>query len=617
MSAARQGGTDALAGARSYRPIRDYALLGDCHGAALVASDGSVDWCCLRRFDAEPVLWRLLDSAQGGFFEIAPMQAIASTRGYVEDTNILRTIFTCAEGRVSVTDFMPVGRAAYAPGDDFVTLQAPGWLIRIVECLEGRCEVRVRFGPASTEFAAAGQPYRVFVQDGADAGEMSVDEVVVLGACECRRFVLAPASAAVDSPAGCADRLLAITREFWQGWCACCVYAGPYPDAVRRSALVLKALTYAPTGAIVAAATTSLPEEPGGVRNWDYRYSWLRDASLVLQALATLGYGGEADRYCEFLRACCVQTLPRLRALYPIDRHSQVEERCLDHVAGYAGARPVRVGNGAHGQWQLDIYGEVADWALVYRARGAPLDETLARLLRETADHVAATWNRPDQGIWEMRGEPRHYVHGKALAWVALDRALKLLGPNARWERSREQVLSSILENGVSASGHLVQAFGTCKPDAALLPLILLDLPIDRQLMAATVKAVEARLRQGDYVYRYRVDDGLPAGEGAFLICSFWLVDALLATDRAPEARSLFERLLVKANDVGLYAEEIEPRSGAFLGNLPQAFTHLALINSALHFHLHDTGGVEALAGTHADRTLRARALQKQVSGLS
>lgn len=599
-------------GQRAYVPLRDYAFLGDCHGAALVAGDGSMDWCCLGRFDAEPAVWRLLDAAQGGFFHVAAVEPLDSARAYLPDTNILRTVHTYARGKLSVIDFMPVDHAAHAPEDDYVTLNAPGWMVRIIECLEGNCAVQVRLDLPTAAFAGPAEAYRLFSDMAPPEGLQVFDELVQLRAGERRRLVLAPASAAGAAPATVADDLLVATRRFWTGWCGRCAYGGPYPQEVRRSALALKALTYAPTGAIVAAATTSLPEEPGGVRNWDYRFSWLRDSSLVLQALAALGYRGEAERYCEFLRSCCVRTLPDLQVLYGIDSRASLEERRLEHVAGYDGARPVRIGNDAHEQRQLDVYGELADWAHVYQAIGRPVDEALARLLREIADRVASYWRLPDQGIWEMRGEPRHHVHGKAMAWVALDRALRLLGPNAEWERARREVMSSIREHGIDPSaGHLVQAYGSSEPDAALLLVALLDLPIDRTVHASTVSAVETRLRKGSYVHRYLTADGLPGGEGAFLICSFWLVDALLVTDRPGEARALFEQLLAKANDLGLYAEEIDPGTDAFLGNFPQAFTHLALINSAIHLHLYDNGGAAALAGTHADRTLRAQSLQR------
>jgi GH15 family glucan-1,4-alpha-glucosidase len=602
---------------RGYLPIRAYALIGDCYGAALVGSDGSVDWCCLGRFDSEPVLWRLLDAGKGASFEIRPIQGSAAERAYLPDTNIMRTVFSAPEGRLTVTDFMPVGRAPDTGAQDYVTLNAPGWLIRIVEGLEGRSAVHVRYSRASVPFdgtvpmdargsSKAEEPF-LYTSGGPSAGSPEYDEVVDIAAGERRVFVLAPAPAAEYDPPRHGERLLAITHAFWQEWCGRCRYRGPYGEAVRRSALVLKALSFAPSGAIVAAPTTSLPEEPGGVRNWDYRCSWLRDSAFVLQALAALGYSGEARRYCEYLRLCCVQTLPDLQVLYGIRGETELAERTLDHLDGYDGSRPVRVGNGAYRQKQLDIYGELADWALIYTSLGEPIDATLEAMIRSLADYVAAHWHEPDQGIWEMRGEPRHHVHGKAMAWVALDRALRLLGANSRWETARAEVLDAITAHGIHPqAGHFVQAFDERDVDAALLLLPLLNLPVDSDILARTVAAVDERLRTGDYVHRYLTPDGLPGGEGAFLICSFWLVDALLVLGRAEEARALFERLLAKANDVGLYAEEIDPASGMFLGNHPQGFTHLALINSAVHLQLYEKGGAAALAGTHADRARRA-----------
>jgi GH15 family glucan-1,4-alpha-glucosidase len=598
-----------------YQAIRDYALVGDCHGSALIGRDGSVDWCCLGRFDASPVLWRLLDSEKGSSFHICPVRTCAVERGYEPDTNILRTVFTAQDGQVRVTDFMPVMRRAGVASDDYVTVDAPGWLVRVVEGLRGRTAVDVRFRQSTLDFdpdaarlegsgGAAGPV--VFHAGGPAAGAGELHMRIPVAAGERHVFVLAPASAAEQRPDGQAGKLLQATREFWRGWCGRCRYRGAHDDAVRRSALVLKALSFAPTGAIVAAPTTSLPEEPGGSRNWDYRFSWLRDSSFVLHALAALGFTGEARGYCEFLRLCCTKTLPSLQVLYGIRGETSLAERELPHLDGYQGARPVRVGNDAVHQKQLDIHGELADWAYLYHALGEPIDPTLEQLLRCTADHVTAHWHEPDQGIWEMRGAPRHHVHGKAMAWVALDRAVRLLGPDRAWEQARDAIAHDLSTRGVDArSGHFIQAFDYDDLDAALLLLPLLGLPVDQGVLARTVAAVEARLRVGDTVLRYLTDDGLPGGEGAFLICSFWLVDALLCVGRADEARALFERLLLKANDVGLYAEEIEPAGGAFLGNFPQAFTHLALINSAVHLQLYEAGGLPALAGTHADRVRR------------
>jgi GH15 family glucan-1,4-alpha-glucosidase len=602
---------------RDYLPIRDYALIGDCHGAALVGRDGSVDWWCRERFDAGPALWRLLDNGKAPRFEIAPEGGGEARRAYLPDTNILRTEWSTREGRFAVTDFLPVGCAPDAAADDYVTLSAPGWLVRIVEGLEGRPTVRVRLRPPTVPFDGAGaalmteedapEPCVLYSEGGAPQGVASVDERLEIGFGERRAFVLAPVSAAAAGPAGEAGRLMEITRAFWEEWCARCRYEGPYGGMVRRSALTLKLLTFAPTGAIVAAPTTSLPEEPGGVRNWDYRFSWLRDSVFILQALAALGYIGEARRYCEFLRLCCVQTLPGLQIMYGVRGETELPERTLDHLNGYGGSRPVRIGNAAYDQRQADIYGELADWTLIYHALGGPLDDTLEEMLRGAADHVAACWREPDQGIWEMRGEPRQHVHGKLMAWVALDRAIRLLGPNDLWEAEREAVLQAVLEQGVDPErGCLTQAFGYAEPDAALLVVPQLGAPLSPDLLTRTVEAVEERLREGDYVLRYRTPDGIPGGEGAFLICSFWLVDALLMLGRADEAKALFERLLAKSNDLGLYAEESVPADGAFLGNFPQGFTHLALVNSAIHLQLYEQGGLGALAGTHADRAKRA-----------
>lgn len=607
-----------------YRPIRDYALIGDCHGAALIAADGSVDWCCLGRFDAEPVLWRVLDARKSAVFTICPVEDAAAERAYLPDTNILRTVFTSSDGRFSVTDFMPVGRKPGAAAKDYVSLNAPGWLVRIIEGMEGRSALRVRYRQAAVAFGRSGHldarldrdmpaEYVLYMDCGPANGISSVEALIELGPGERRIFVLAPISAAAFAPAHQAERLLGITRAFWEEWCARCCYHGPYDKAVRRSALALKAMSYAPSGAIVAAPTTSLPEEPGGVRNWDYRYSWLRDSSFVLHALAALGYSGEARRFCEFLSLCCIKTLPGLQILYGIDGETEVAERELHHLDGYDGARPVRVGNGAYRQRQMDIYGELADWAMIYHELGGPIDATLEAMIRGAADYVVEHWREPDQGIWEMRGEPRHHVHGKAMAWVALDRALRLLGPNPVWQKARADVLQAILAHGIDPEGgHFVQAFDMHDLDAALLLIPFLGMPIDVSVLTRTVTAVEERLRAGDYVHRYLTSDGLPGAEGAFLICSFWLVDAFLVLDRADEARALFERLVAKANDIGLYAEEIDPVSNGFLGNFPQAFTHLAMVNSAVHLQLYDSGGVAALAGTHADRARRAMALTDQ-----
>lgn len=614
--------------AHPYQPIRDYALVGDCHGAALIAHDGSIDWCCLGRFDAEPVLWRLLDAQRGAFFQVAPVETARVSRAYVRGTNILRTTFATMDGHVSLTDFMPVGRASEAEADDFVTLNAPGWLVRIVEGVQGTVQLRARFVPAAIKFdgeapqGATGSrrsdPTALLFCDGGLGTDDALDEIFAVNAGERRVFVLAPAAHQHRAPATHAERLREITETFWREWLGRCRYDGPYNESVHRSILALKLLTYAPTGAIVAAPTTSLPEEPGGVRNWDYRCSWLRDSAFVLHALAALGYHREARDFCEFQRLCCLRTLPSLQILYGIGGETELPERNLEHLDGYLQSRPVRVGNAAYQQRQMDIYGEILDWALVYWELGGATDETQQAMIGGIADHVMAHWQEPDQGLWEMRGEPRHHVFSKLMAWVALDRAIRMLGGKPHWMAARDAILEAVLDQGVDREGgHLVQAFGYPAMDASLLLVPLLEIPIERSVLVRTVQAVERELREGDYVRRYRTADGLPGGEGAFLICSFWLVDALLFVGRDADAQTLFERLLDKRNAQGLYAEEIDPETGAFLGNFPQAFTHLALVNSAIHLQLHERGGAAALAGTHADRARRtAESLQAaRVSG--
>jgi len=599
-------------------PIADYALIGDCHGSALVSSRGSIDWCCLRRFDADPVFFQLLDAGAGGFWDIDLADVQEVSRAYLPRTNVLRTQFRTSSGTAAVTDFMPVGRSRGASVHDYVSLNAPGWLVRRFEGIEGRVALSTRFRPRGAGFALEPlhlrpERNRLVCPSGLSLwheGEGEPDEqgAVVrfdLSAGETRTAVLTRVEPLYD-PCPQGEKLLQTTLAFWQEWAEYNRYRGPYETAVTRSALALKLLTYAPTGAMVAAPTTSLPEEIGGERNWDYRFCWLRDASFALYALSVLGYSGEASRFVEFLTRRCFREGSALHIMYSLDGEPFLPERLLEHLAGYAGSRPVRVGNGAAVQKQLDIFGEVLDWAHLQVELGGRLGPDARSFLRTAADHVARVWEEPDQGLWEARSGPQDFVHGKAMAWVALDRAGRLLGDKPDWRAAREAIMAALLSQGCGGSPPaLRQAFGVDETDAALLQLPLLGLPLDMELMSATVRRVERELASGDFVYRYRGEDGLQGEEGAFFITSFWLVDALLVTGRAGEARGLFERLLAHGNDVGLYAEEIDPRSGAFLGNFPQAFTHLALISSATLLHLHEIAGPKGLRGTHADRARR------------
>ncbi|MDX6752244.1 glycoside hydrolase family 15 protein [Geminicoccaceae bacterium 1502E] len=519
---------------------------------------------------------------------------------------------------MALTDLMPVGRREGAAAHDYVGLVAPNWLVRRVEGVEGNVPLEVTWRPApgfaSREAVLRAKEASVEADDAPGLfaalawkveGRLARAEIS-LGAGEQACLVLAANALPGHSPLERAGEMERVTHAFWQEWTAYDRYRGPWREMVARSALALKLLTYAPSGALVAAATTSLPETPGGARNWDYRFSWLRDSSFVLYALAALGYGGEARSYVRYLERCIRGSLPDVRIMYGIEAENRLDERVLNHLDGYAGSRPVRTGNGAWAQRQLDVYGQVLDLACLYEILGGKLDRQTRRLLEALAEAALREWRIPDHGIWEMRGPPRHHVHGKLMIWVAMDRAARLLG-RRDFAAAREEILEVLREQGVTGpDGPLVQALGGSEPDAATLLAPMLGVPLSRATLAATVELVERRLRHGDFVYRYLGEDGLEGEEGAFLICSFWLVDALLCAGRSGEARTLFERLLAQANDVGLYAEEIDPASGAFLGNFPQAFTHLALIGAAVNLELHAGGGAGAVEGSYADRAKRA-----------
>lgn len=603
------------AGADAYPPIRDYALIGDCHGAALVSRHGSIDWCCLGRFDADPIFCRILDARNGGFLSIRPVEEYQVQRGYLEGTNILRTVFSTRTGKVALTDFMPVGREPNASVHDYVSLRAPQWLARVVEGIEGEAEVRLAYRP-NVDFARrparlAQEPWGARSEGGplltadfplAVSGE-TAEGTVRLRAGERRHAVVSKREMPGVPLHERLQELYEITRAFWEEWIAYCRYKGAYADPVRRSALALKLLTYAPSGAIVAAPTTSLPEEIGGERNWDYRYCWLRDATFTLYALAALGYSGEARRFAEYVQHSCKATHPQVQIMYGIEGETELTERTLDHLEGYRGSRPVRTGNGASCQQQLDVYGEILDWSLLYKTLGGRFKPGTKKFWEGLCQFISEHWNMPGHGLWEMRGPRRHHVFGKIMSWVAVDRTIRLLGETPERARLRETILDSIREHGIDpAGGHLRQAYELENPDAALLLVPALGLPLGRETLERTVAKIEQELRHGDYVHRYRTDDGLRGSEGAFLICSFWLVDALLLLDRRQEARGLFERLCRCANDVGLYSEEIDPETHEFLGNFPQAFTHLALIQSATNLELHERHGPAALRGTAADR---------------
>ncbi len=603
-----------------YRPIADYAAIGDCHGAALVGGDARIDWCCQRRFDADPVFCRLVDDARGGFWSMAATAPASTTRGYRPDTNIHETDLTSATGRVRVVDFMPLGRRDGAGPHDYTSVRAPHWLVRRVEALEGEVEMVTVYRP-SAGWDRLAVPLRregsAIVGDGVPAlfasVPLAVDGATARGrfplrAGESALFVLAATHVAGETPLQRAHAFEGVTQAFWGEWLAYCRYRGPHAALVRRSALVLKLMTYAPTGALAAALTTSLPEAVGAGRNWDYRFSWLRDSCFTLYALAVLGYGGEARAYVDFLGRCVRETLPTVQIMYGLDAEAALEERAWPGLDGYASSRPVRTGNGAFEQRQLDVYGQVLDLALLYERLGGRLGRQERRLLTTLAEQVALSWHEPDQGLWEMRGPPAHHVHGKLMGWVAADRAAHLgLDDPKRWRNVADRIHQEILAAGCDdATAALKQAFERPEADAATLLATAVAFPLDHTTLTATIDLVERELRRGDLVRRHRTDDGLGGDEGAFVACGFWLVDAYLAADRPDDAAELFDRLGARAGTLGLLAEEIDPATGAFLGNMPQAFSHLALAGSAVNLELYRRHGRGGVLGTYADRAERA-----------
>ncbi|MDP9375600.1 MAG: glycoside hydrolase family 15 protein [Chloroflexota bacterium] len=605
--------------AGAYPPIEDYALIGDGMTAALVSRDGSIDWACLPRYDSPSVFARILDAGRGGHWRIAPAGPYTAARQYVEDTNILSTVFTTPAGEVELLDFMPPQPLIrQALGDNLI--------VRIVRGRSGTVDIRTRFAPrfdyaradaswtaqegigvrASHDGAAltlyADLPLKVVTggaEDG-DAGGVAAilaDGQVAVRAGEEIAFVLAYRQrSSLLWPGGVtarAARLLEATTAYWREWIARCAYRGPYAAMVRRSALALKLLDYLPTGAVVAAPTTSLPEAIGGARNWDYRYSWLRDTAFTLYALFGLGYWDEGEIFLDWLVDVAQGDPAELQVLYGVSGERRIEEFELPHLAGYRGSRPVRVGNAAHGQRQLDIYGEVVDCAYLFHKHGGAVDDGLWAFLRAVVDHVCRVWTEPDQGIWEVRSGPRHFVYSKALCWVAVDRGIALaerLGLPAdldHWRQTGAAIMEELAREGYDEGiGAFTQAYGTAELDAAALALLLRKvLPPHDPRLRSTIDRVVERLGEGGLLHRYApeaVDDGVGGGEGVFLMCSFWLADCYANLGRREEACALFERLLGYANDVGLYAEELDPASGRHLGNFPQAFTHVALINAAL-----------------------------------
>ena len=572
--------------ANGYVPISDYGFLSDCRSAALIASDGSVDWLCWPRFDSPTLFGRVLDPERGGRFVFAPTEPYTVERRYVERTNVMQTVFRTLSGTVRSEEWLhPRSRQA---------------LCRLAECVEGEVELELVCDPRP-EYGTTGAVswYRrvsSLVSRLPSGDELFLDGVhsprerFTLRAGE-RRFV----SLGWNRP-GPSDPVdsRAAAIAFWHDWARDLVLPETAREHVLRSALTLKGLQYQPTGAIVAAPTTSLPEEIGGVRNWDYRYSWLRDSTFTLYGLRAVGKLSEAQSWLDYLAAIsATANATDLQIMYGIDGKAELPETELPHLEGYRGSAPVRIGNGATKQRQLDTYGELCDsiWLLRIRTM-TPISAHRWAMVRSLADRAAAEWRDPDNGIWEVRGEPRHFVHSKVWCWVALDRALKIArkdgltdAPLGRWRHEREAIKADVLAHGWDERlGAFTQSYGSGSLDASnlLLAQVGFVAPHDPRFVS-TVRAVQKHLRRGAFVDRYRAgltDDGIAGGEGTFTICTLWLVLALTQIGAVDEAEELFEVVLGSANDLGLLSEELSPE-GEQLGNFPQAFTHIGIIACA------------------------------------
>ena len=578
--------------------IEDYALIGDCETAALVARNGSIDWLCFPRFDSGACFAALLGTPDNGRWRIAPAEpARAIRRRYREKTLILETEYETEKGVVTLIDWMPprmtfnasnlmrlvVGKSGQvAMQMELIVRYDYGSVIPWVHRVQGG--IRATAGPDSLIFLSGielrGEDFRTTAQFAVSAGQRVPFQLVCF-----RTYEALPPETEVEQS-------LRETEEWWRKWCDRCSYRGEWEEAVIRSLITLKALTYAPTGGLVAAATTSLPERLGGPRNWDYRYCWLRDATFTIYALALSGYIEEAQMWREWLVNAAAGVPSEMQIMYGLAGERRLTELEVDWLPGYEGSRPVRTGNAAHDQTQLDMYGELMDSIYVAERAGLPPNENAWRLQLALLDYLKKAWQKPDHGIWEVRGCSRHFTHSKIMAWVAMDRAVKSVeafgrsGPVNDWVRIRQEIHDQVCSHGFDPQiNSFVQYYGAKHVDASLLMIPLVGfLPASDPRVLGTVQAIQERLTRDGLIDRYPTMpevDGLPAGEGSFLMCTFWLADNLALQGRYEQAQLIFERLLELRNDVGLLSEEYDPVAHRLLGNFPQAFSHVGLVNTA------------------------------------
>ena len=576
--------------------IEDYALIGDCRSAALVSREGSIDWFCCPRFDSEACFAALLGARKHGRWLIAPHAPARVTRRYRPNTLVLETHFETEEGAATLIDFMPLSghhstvvrlvigtRGKVTMGTELILRFGYGAIVPWVTRLEDGA-LRAIAGP---DMMILRTPVQLRGVDMTTVGEFTVykDDTIpfVMNYYHSHRPVHAP----LDPSAALAD-----TETFWRDWSAKCRPAGPWTDAVVRSMITLKALTYAPTGGMVAAPTTSLPEQLGGERNWDYRYCWLRDATLVLLGAMNAGFFDEAQAWREWLLRAVAGSPGQLQIMYGIAGERRLTEWTAPWLPGYENSAPVRIGNAAHSQLQLDVFGEIMDVHHQARRRGLSTNESGWEAQLAFLEHLQEIWREPDEGIWEVRGTPQQFTHSKVMAWVAFDRAIKsaetfgLDGPLDEWHTLRDEIFEEVCTKGFDAElGTFVQAYGVKHVDASLLLMPSMGfLPVSDPRVEGTIATIERRLLRDGFVRRYDTqdtDDGLPPGEGAFLACSFWLVDVFIMQNRMADAERMFRRLVALRNDLGLLSEEYDPRAKRLVGNFPQAFSHMALVNSA------------------------------------
>jgi GH15 family glucan-1,4-alpha-glucosidase len=605
---------DYARNADGYMPIEAYGAIGNGRTVALVSSDGSVDWCPFPRIDSPSVFARVLDADRGGYWQIIPEDPAQVSRCYLDDTNILSTTFTTESGAVELIDLMP----SIAFGSDLGKSQRlwDGALLRFVRGVQGTVRMRMVICPRFN-YGRETATYEIIPGKGAllcgKSGALRVATTIPLnghGDQMAASFEIAEGDAdyigvsfhgtgaAVWTDLTHDDALDLLNREVegWKRWISRCSYHGPYEHHVRRSALMLKLLDYLPTGAMVAAPTTSLPESIGNPRNWDYRFSWIRDTSYALHAFYSIGYRDEAESFLQWVIDVTNDRPSSLQIMYRVDGRQDLDEIVLDHLEGYRKSWPVRIGNGAHDQRQLDRFGEVIDAAWVHRRFGGVINGALWEYIVQLTDVVKQRWRLPDSGIWEVRSGPKRMTYSNVMCWVAFDRAIRIAEMDHRdaplddWRAVRDEIRAEIMQQGVSKEGYFTQGFGDDILDSSALSFPLRSfIDVDDPVMKTTIEAIQRDLTANGLVWRYRShdqsenSDGLPGREGSFILCTCWLIDCLVGLRELDAAQDLLEGLLARANDLGLYAEEIDGSSGQFLGNFPQAFSHLGIINAIVN----------------------------------